>query len=70
MKTVHMVAYMLLWVGGLNWGLIGLFNFNLVEMVLGSMPGLVMLVYVLVGASAVFSATTHIKECKVCSSKK
>lgn len=70
MKTVHMVAYMLLWVGGLNWGLIGLFNFNLVEVLFGSMPSLVMLVYVLVGASAVFSAMTHIKECKVCSSKK
>lgn len=70
MKTVHMVAYMLLWVGGINWGLVGLFNFNLVEVLFGSMPTVVMIVYVLVGASAVFSALTHMKECKVCSSKK
>lgn len=70
MKTVHMVAYMLLWVGGLNWGLIGLFNFNLVQALFGSMPALEMLVYVLVGASAVYSAATHMGECKVCSKKK
>lgn len=69
MKTVHMVAYLLLWVGGLNWGLVGLFNFNLVEVLFGSMPAVVMIVYVLVGASAVFSALTHMKECKVCSKK-
>ena len=69
MKTVHMIAYTLLWVGGLNWGLVGLFNFNLVEVLFGSMPAVVMIVYVLVGASAVFSALTHMKECKVCSKK-
>lgn len=70
MKTVHMVAYVLLWVGGINWGLIGLFNFNLVESLFGGMPSLVMLVYVLVGASAVYSASTHMGDCKVCGSKK
>lgn len=70
MKTVHKIAYVLLWVGGVNWGLIGLFNYNLVESLLGGMPSLLMLVYVLVGASAVYSAATHIGECKVCSSKK
>lgn len=69
MKTVHMVAYMLLWVGGLNWGLVGLFNFNLVEVLFGSWPMVVTIVYVLVGASAVYSALTHMGECKVCSGK-
>lgn len=67
MKKLHMAAYVLLWVGGLNWGLVGLFDFNLVEALLGSMPGLVMLVYVLVGASAVYLAATHKSYCKVCS---
>lgn len=70
MKTIHYVAYTLLWIGGLNWGLIGLFNFNLVESLFGGMPSLVMLVYVLVGASAVYSATTHMGDCKICSAKK
>lgn len=70
MKTVHMIAYMLLWVGGLNWGLVGLFNLDLVNLLFGSMPAVANLVYVLVGVSAVYTLTTHMKECKICSSKK
>jgi uncharacterized membrane protein YuzA (DUF378 family) len=69
MKSLHMAAYMLLWVGGLNWGLVGLFNYNLVEALFGSMPSLVTLLYVLVGVSAVYSLTTHMTDCKVCSKK-
>lgn len=70
MKKLHQAAYVLLWVGGVNWGLVGLFNYNLVEMLLGSMPALLMLVYVLVGASAVYTAFTHMNYCKYCSDKK
>jgi len=70
MKTAHMVAYILLWVGGLNWGLIGLFQFDLVQALLGGMPALANLAYVLVGVSAVYTAFTHMGECKVCSAKK
>lgn len=32
MKMLHKVAIILVWAGGLNWGLVGLLNFNLVEM--------------------------------------
>lgn len=67
MKALHMVALSLLWVGGLNWGLVGLFNYNLVESILGGL-GLVQIVYVLVGLSAVYAAYSHLmtKECRVC----
>ena len=70
MKTLHMVAYVLLWVGGLNWGLVGLLDLNLVTMVFGDWPMLVQLVYILVGLSAVYSLATHMGDCKVCSKKK
>jgi uncharacterized protein len=70
MKALHMTAYTLLWVGGVNWGLVGLFNFNLVTTILGGMPALVNLVYILVGASAVYTAATHMGDCKVCSGSK
>ena len=70
MKMLHMVAFLLLVVGGLNWGLVGLFKFNLVTTVFGSMPALEMLVYVLVGASAVYLLVTHKGDCKVCGGKK
>ena len=47
------VAYILVIIGGLVWGLVGLFNFNVVNAVLGSIPLLERLVYVLVGLAAV-----------------
>lgn len=68
MKMLHMIAYLLLWVGGINWGLIGLFKFNLVE-ALGLPAGIVSLVYILVGLSAVYTLATHMGDCKVCSKK-
>jgi len=66
MKKLHMVAYLLLWVGGFNWGLVGLFNLDLVQLLLGGVPALATLVYVLVGVSAVYLAVTHKSYCKVC----
>lgn len=38
-------------IGAANWGLIGLFNFNLVEWIFGSWPIIVKVVYILVGAA-------------------
>lgn len=67
MKSLHMGACLLLWVGGLNWGLVGLFNYNLVEALLPMM--LVKWVYILVGLSAAYIAVTHKSDCKVCSMK-
>lgn len=67
MKWLHYVAFILLVVGGLNWGLVGLFNFNLVTMLFGMWPSLVMLIYILVGVSAVFIGVTHKGDCKICS---
>ncbi|MCX6705737.1 MAG: DUF378 domain-containing protein [Candidatus Woesebacteria bacterium] len=38
-------------IGAANWGLVGLFNFNLVTFLLGNWPILVTVVYILVGAA-------------------
>lgn len=70
MKALHMAAFTLVIVGALNWGLVGLLNFNLVMAVLGSTPSLEKIVYVLVGLSAVYIAATHMSTCTVCASKK
>lgn len=67
MKMLHMAAFLLVVVGALNWGLVGLFGFNLVEAVLGTVPSAVQLVYVLVGVSAVYILATHMGDCKTCS---
>lgn len=70
MKTLHMAAYILLWVGGINWGLIGLFQTNVVNMLLSTMPQIEQLVYILVGVATVYVVATHMGDCKVCGSKK
>lgn len=67
MKTLHMVAFVLLVVGGLNWGLVAV-GYNLVDMLLGKWETLEKLVYLLVGLSAIFEAVTHKQNCKQCSS--
>lgn len=67
MKVLHMVAFPLVLVGALNWGLVGLFSYNLVESLLGSWPTVVTLVYILVGASSVLLLVTHKSDCKTCS---
>ena len=56
MKTVDVVVTILLVVGGLNWGLVGLFGFDLVKTIFGDMTFLSRLVYILVGVSALFQA--------------
>ena len=51
MKTVSLVAYVLIIIGALNWGLVGAFNFNLVDAIFGVRSTLSMLIYILVGLS-------------------
>lgn len=67
MKWLHIVAFALVVVGALNWGLIGLFNFNLVSAIFGMGSMLEKWVYILVGLSAVYIGATHMKDCKICS---
>ncbi len=62
---LHVVAFTLLVVGGLNWGFIGLLNFNLVSSLFG-MGALAQLVYVLVGVSALYLVLTHKDDCRTC----
>lgn len=68
MKMLHMVAFVLVVVGALNWGLVGLLGLNLVTMIFG-MGTLENLVYILVGASGIYLAFTHMNDCKMCSAK-
>ena len=65
-KYLHGVAFILTVVGALNWGFIGLFNYNLVMALFGSMPQVAQAVYVAVGLSALYLAFTHPMDCKMC----
>ena len=53
MCGLHKAAAALVWIGALNWGLIGLLKFNLVMTLLGAWPLAERAVYILVGVSAV-----------------
>lgn len=70
MKVLHMIAFTLLVIGGLNWGIEGVSNgYNVVHAILGSWSWLEMLVYILVGLSAIYEVATHRSNCKCCSMK-
>jgi uncharacterized protein len=54
MNIVNIVTLLLLVVGGFNWGLVGLANFDLVAALFGEMSALSRVVYGLVGLSALW----------------
>lgn len=54
MRALNALTLVLLIVGGLNWGLVGLFGFDLVAALFGEMSILSRIVYVVVGASALW----------------
>ncbi len=56
MKTLDVVAAVLLVIGGLNWGLIGVAQFDLVAALFGSMSLLSQVVYGMVGIAAAYQA--------------
>ena len=53
-NVLDWIALVLVIIGGLNWGLVGLFRFDLVEAILGAVPILQRIVYVLVGIAALY----------------
>lgn len=54
LKIVDWIAIILVIIGGLNWGLYGLLGMDLVHMLLGSIPILAQIVYILVGLAALW----------------
>ncbi len=65
-KMVHMITFILLVVGGLNWLLVGVADMNLVAMIFGGMPMIEKAVYVLVGLSAIYEVVIHKSTCTMC----
>jgi len=61
LNALDWAAMVLLIVGGLNWGMIGLFNFDLVAAMFGTQSPFSRIVYVLVGLSALYSIYTSSK---------
>lgn len=54
MVIANYIAFVILLIGGLNWGLVGIFRWNLVEALFGGFGILPMIIYILVMLSAIW----------------
>ena len=54
MKVIDTIALVLIIIGAINWGLIGLFKFNLVDAIFGTMSVISRIIYTLVGISGLW----------------
>lgn len=70
MKGLHMVAFILLVIGGLNWLLVGLLSWDVGEWFGGQSATVSKIVYILVGLAALFEIFTHKKNCRACNESK
>lgn len=62
MKGLHIAALVLVIIGAINWGLVGLFEFDLVAALFGGQDELLSrIVYILVGISGLVLAATSMK---------
>lgn len=61
--TPHMIAMILVVIGALNWGLVGIANFNLVSTIFGAWPMVVRVLYVLVGVAGIMVLIPGTKCC-------
>ena len=54
LNVLDWIAIILLIIGGLNWGLVGIFNFDVVAAIFGEMSVVSRIIYVLVGLSGLY----------------
>src|SRR5688572_20218620 len=59
MKNLDLIAFVLLLIGGLNWGLVAAFNYNLVTSLLGDSSMMTKVVYGVIGLCALQQAYQH-----------
>ncbi len=62
MRTLKIISYIFIIIGALNWGLVGLFNIDLVALLFGEMSLIARLIYITVGVSAFVSIATTFRE--------
>ncbi len=66
MKWLHKITFLLLVIGGLNWGALALFGWEIGELFGGMDMAASKAIYILVGLAAVYEAVRHIGMCKEC----
>ena len=54
MNTMDWIAVIIVIIGGLNWGLVGFFKFDLIAAIFGDMTGVSRVIYAIVGLAALW----------------
>ena len=54
MKVIDKIALILIIIGAINWGLVGIFKFNLVDTIFGELSVITRIIYALVGISGLW----------------
>ena len=61
MKVINGIALTLVIIGAINWLLVGLFEFNLVDAIFGSLSILTRIIYIIVGIAGLWSIAFYSK---------
>jgi len=69
MKGLHGVAFILLIIGGLNWLLLGVFQWEVGNVFGGQSTVISRLIYIVVGLAALYELFTHKRNCRQCENK-
>lgn len=67
MKILHIIAFLLLIIGGVNWLLVGAIGWDIGMLFGGQGMVISRIIYILVGLAALFELFTHKSGCKICS---
>jgi hypothetical protein len=63
LNVLDWIALILLVIGGLNWGLVGVFKFDLVKAIFGDMAIVSRIIYIVVGVAALYTIYFLVKAC-------
>jgi uncharacterized membrane protein YuzA (DUF378 family) len=66
MKALHMITFLLVILGALNWGFVGIFDFNLVTYLVWEGIMGTQIIYWVIWLSAILEIVTHPKSCQMC----
>lgn len=62
MKAFDIIALLLVIIGAVNWGLVGFFQFNLVDTLFGTLSAVSRVIYALVGLAGLYSISFFAKD--------
>jgi uncharacterized membrane protein YuzA (DUF378 family) len=57
MRVIHWIALILVIIGALNWGIIGFFNINVIDLIFRGSPGVARVIYAIVGLAGLWCIT-------------